>query len=120
MSSTIGNLFRLTTFGESHGVAIGGIIDGWPAGFNVDFNHRYHMYNVTSGNTEKVKNILNNLIDRIYILYKKQVQLVLSNGQEKYPAYQIRNNLNAVNCSPSINHNQEIDMLIKYCQKNYQ
>jgi chorismate synthase len=34
--NTIGQLFRLTTFGESHGVAIGGIIDGCPAGLTLD------------------------------------------------------------------------------------
>ena len=28
MSNTFGNIFKLTTFGESHGNAIGGIIDG--------------------------------------------------------------------------------------------
>ena len=31
MSSTFGTLFRVTTFGESHGRAIGGIVDGCPA-----------------------------------------------------------------------------------------
>jgi len=36
MSSSIGNLFRLTTFGESHGSSIGGIIDGCPSGFSID------------------------------------------------------------------------------------
>jgi chorismate synthase len=35
--NTIGNLFRLTTFGESHGQSIGGIIDGCPAGLELDF-----------------------------------------------------------------------------------
>ena len=35
MNST-GILFRLTTFGESHGSAIGGVIDGMPAGIEVD------------------------------------------------------------------------------------
>lgn len=34
--NTIGKLFQLTTFGESHGTAIGGIIDGCPAGINID------------------------------------------------------------------------------------
>jgi chorismate synthase len=34
--NTFGNLFRLTSFGESHGVAVGGIIDGCPAGFFFD------------------------------------------------------------------------------------
>ena len=28
--NTFGNLFKVTTFGESHGIAIGGIIDGCP------------------------------------------------------------------------------------------
>ena len=37
MSNTIGKLFKLTTFGESHGVAIGGIIDGCPAGIALNF-----------------------------------------------------------------------------------
>ena len=36
--NTIGNIFRLTTFGESHGPASGSIIDGMPAGFKVDFD----------------------------------------------------------------------------------
>ena len=34
--STFGNYFKLTTFGESHGEAIGGVIDGCPAGVSVD------------------------------------------------------------------------------------
>ena len=38
MSNSIGKLFKLTTFGESHGVAIGGIIDGCPAGIELDFD----------------------------------------------------------------------------------
>lgn len=36
--NTYGKLFRLTTFGESHGEAIGGIIDGCPAGIELDFD----------------------------------------------------------------------------------
>ena len=34
--NTFGTLFRLTTFGESHGNGIGGVIDGMPAGIEVD------------------------------------------------------------------------------------
>ena len=34
--NSIGNIFRLTTFGESHGEAIGGVIDGMPAGIPID------------------------------------------------------------------------------------
>lgn len=36
--NTTGTLFRLTTFGESHGAGIGGVIDGMPAGIRVDMN----------------------------------------------------------------------------------
>lgn len=36
--NTFGNIFRLTSFGESHGAAIGGIIDGCPAGIEVDMD----------------------------------------------------------------------------------
>lgn len=35
--NTFGQIFRLTSFGESHGRGIGGIIDGCPAGIVVDF-----------------------------------------------------------------------------------
>lgn len=38
MSNTIGKLFSLTTFGESHGVALGGVVDGCPAGLEIDLN----------------------------------------------------------------------------------
>jgi len=34
--NSVGTLFRLTTFGESHGAAIGGVIDGMPSGIEVD------------------------------------------------------------------------------------
>jgi len=36
MSNTFGKIFKLTTFGESHGEAIGGIIDGCPAGIKLN------------------------------------------------------------------------------------
>lgn len=36
--NTFGNIFRLTSYGESHGAAVGGVIDGCPAGIAVDFD----------------------------------------------------------------------------------
>ena len=36
--NSFGTLFRLTTFGESHGEALGGIIDGCPPGISIDFD----------------------------------------------------------------------------------
>ena len=38
MRNTFGNIFTLTTFGESHGAAIGGVVDGMPAGITIDMN----------------------------------------------------------------------------------
>ena len=36
--NTFGKIFKLTTFGESHGTALGGIIEGCPAGIELDFD----------------------------------------------------------------------------------
>ncbi len=38
MRNTFGNIMTLTTFGESHGIAIGGVIDGFPAGIEIDLD----------------------------------------------------------------------------------
>ena len=38
MANSIGKLFTLTTFGESHGTALGGIIDGCPSNIKIDFD----------------------------------------------------------------------------------
>ncbi|MBN1198499.1 MAG: chorismate synthase, partial [Bacteroidales bacterium] len=35
-SNSIGNKIVLTTFGESHGTAVGGILDGFPSGITID------------------------------------------------------------------------------------
>ena len=37
-NNTFGRLLRLTTFGESHGPALGGVIDGFPAGIAIDMD----------------------------------------------------------------------------------
>lgn len=37
-----GNIFSVTTFGESHGAAIGGVIDGMPAGVDIDLDKIQH------------------------------------------------------------------------------
>lgn len=38
MRNVFGNIFTLTTFGESHGPGVGGVIDGFPAGLEVDLD----------------------------------------------------------------------------------
>ncbi len=36
--NTFGKIFTLTTFGESHGAAVGGVVDGMPAGIDIDLD----------------------------------------------------------------------------------
>ena len=38
MMNTIGKILTLTTFGESHGPAMGGVLDGMPAGVDIDMD----------------------------------------------------------------------------------
>lgn len=38
MFNSFGNIFRLTSFGESHGKGIGGVIDGFPSGIRIDMD----------------------------------------------------------------------------------
>lgn len=60
MRNTFGNIFTLTTFGESHGEGIGGVIDGFPAGITVDMEfvqnelrrRRPGQSNITTGRQE--------------------------------------------------------------------
>lgn len=35
--NTLGNLLKISSFGESHGAAVGVVLDGFPAGFEIDF-----------------------------------------------------------------------------------
>ena len=38
MRDTFGHIFTLTTFGESHGAGVGGVVDGMPAGIDIDID----------------------------------------------------------------------------------
>ena len=37
LGNSFGNILQISSFGESHGVAVGGVLQGFPAGFEVDF-----------------------------------------------------------------------------------
>ena len=60
MRNTFGHVFTLTTFGESHGAGIGGVVDGMPAGIAVDMDfiqselnrRRPGQSNITTGRQE--------------------------------------------------------------------
>ncbi len=43
--NTFGKILQLTTFGESHGVAVGGVLDGCPAGLEIDKEYIQHQLN---------------------------------------------------------------------------
>ncbi|MEI8273159.1 MAG: chorismate synthase [Paludibacter sp.] len=45
MSNTLGKLFTFTSFGESHGKGIGGIVDGCPSGIELDEEYIQHELN---------------------------------------------------------------------------
>lgn len=42
MRNTFGDIFTLTTFGESHGEAVGGVVDGMPSGIDIDMEFIQH------------------------------------------------------------------------------
>ena len=48
MFNSFGNIFRLTSFGESHGPGVGGVIDGFPAGIKVDMDFVQQVYSKAS------------------------------------------------------------------------
>ena len=72
--NTLGQLLTLTTFGESHGPAIGGVLDGFPAGITVDLDYvrecmqrrRPGQSTVTTGRQEKDEvEFLSGLLDGV-------------------------------------------------------
>ena len=45
MRNSFGHIFTLTTFGESHGIAVGGVVDGMPSGVEIDMEFIQHELN---------------------------------------------------------------------------
>ncbi|MBP6515741.1 MAG: chorismate synthase, partial [Chitinophagales bacterium] len=43
--NSFGQIFKITTFGESHGFGMGVVIDGCPAGLTIDFEKIQHDLN---------------------------------------------------------------------------
>lgn len=52
--NTFGKIFKLTTYGESHGKALGGIIDGCPSGIKIDTNKIYYELKRRSTGQSKI------------------------------------------------------------------
>ena len=83
MANSYGKIFRLTTFGESHGKAIGGIIDGCPAGFTLNFEDI--LYDLV-----KVFKHFNK--DKAHIVGLSMGGQIATLFYEKYPRYPLRIN----------------------------
>lgn len=57
MANTFGNKWSFTSFGESHGVAIGGVLDGVPAGLRIDLAMiREELMRRSQGGSIRAKN----------------------------------------------------------------
>ena len=72
--NTIGHIYKLTTFGESHGVAIGGVIDGCPSQLKLDvdfieaeLNRRKTAQSVTASQRKESDRVewLSGLLDEV-------------------------------------------------------
>ncbi len=72
--NTFGNIYRLTTFGESHGAAVGGVIDGMPAGIKIDLEEIQRQLDrrrpgqsaiVTARNEKDSVNILSGIFEGV-------------------------------------------------------
>ena len=72
--NSFGNIFKLTTFGESHGLGIGGVIDGCPSGVKIDLKMIQNDLNrrkpgqskiVTQGKEDDEFIILSGLVNNI-------------------------------------------------------
>lgn len=67
MRNSFGNIFRLTTFGESHGEAVGGVVDGMPAGVDIDVDFIQSELNRRRPGQSKITTSRNEA-DRVEIL----------------------------------------------------
>ena len=59
MRNSFGNIFTLTTFGESHGVAVGGVVDGMPAGIAIDMEFIQNELNRDRARVKLLQAVLN-------------------------------------------------------------
>ncbi|XBT18229.1 MAG: chorismate synthase [Candidatus Shikimatogenerans sp. Tser] len=71
--NTFGDYFRLTTFGESHGLAVGGIIDGCPSNIKINFDKINKFINRRKTNKSKIVSSRNEEDKVIFLsgIYKK-------------------------------------------------
>ena len=66
--NSIGHLVKLTSWGESHGTAIGGVLDGLPPNISLDINKIQHALDLRRPGTDKILTSPRNEPDQIEIL----------------------------------------------------
>lgn len=75
--NSFGTLFKLSTFGESHGEALGGVIDGCPAGISIDLNAiQFEMDRRKPGQSAIVTQRKNRMKYVFFLVYSKEKQQV--------------------------------------------
>ena len=76
LANTFGTLFRVTTFGESHGDAVGGVIDGCPAGIMFTLSSIKEALRLRSPNPELHGNISTTRIEDEQITFHSGVHFL--------------------------------------------
>lgn len=75
--NSFGTLFKLSTFGESHGEALGGVIDGCPAGISIDLNAiQFEMDHESLDNRQLLPSVKNRMKYVFFLVYSKEKQQV--------------------------------------------
>ena len=66
MSSSFGKMLTLTTFGESHGAALGGVVDGFPSGIAIDedFIRQFDLVGISAGSSTP-DSVINKVVRRL-------------------------------------------------------
>ena len=86
--NTFGELFRVTTFGESHGAALGCIIDGCPAGIKADEEFLQHEMDRRKPGTKGAAVTARNESDKAEILRRKNYRNTDCSSHKKFkPAF---------------------------------
>ena len=94
MSNSFGKLFKISTYGESHGKAIGVIIDGCPSGIEIDKNEIQNELERRKPGQSKIttQRKENDLIEILSGIFKGKttgapISLIINNKDQKSSDY---------------------------------
>jgi chorismate synthase len=98
--NTFGSIYRLTSFGESHGVVIGGVIDGCPSGLKIDVSfvqgelsrRRPGQSVITTGRVEVDEvEFLSGILDGVTL--GSPIGFIVRNGDQRSGDYAVLSNV---------------------------